>query len=55
MDDMLDQDAENKNRHAFVGVHWELGKLLAMETDEATATKVMRAIVDRGGLHEMEG
>lgn len=53
MAQLLDDDAEGSNHHDFVGLHADLGKLIAKETDTETATRIMRKIVDRGGLQSM--
>ena len=47
----LDQDAENENHHSMVGVHDEVYRLVKKHSSEAVATKVMRALYERGGLH----
>lgn len=51
--EMCDQDAENGNRHDFVGVHRKLFKMLAKQVNGPSLHRIMRKIVDAGGLHGM--
>lgn len=53
LSDVLDRDAENKNNHDFVGCHFNLAMLLENQVGNSEATKIMRKIVDAGGLHGM--
>jgi hypothetical protein len=52
---LCDQDAESVNAHDFCGAHRVLGGLLYRETGREAATKLMREIALRGGLHGMNG
>lgn len=51
--DLCDRDAENRNKHAFVGSHRALGELLTTRLGAMAATNLMRDIAYAGGLHEM--
>lgn len=48
--DFLDQEAENRNHHNFVGRHMELYQLTEETLGEASAVKLMWAIAERLGL-----
>lgn len=52
---LCDHDAESVNAHDFCGSHRVLGGLLYRQTGRETATKLMREIALRGGLHGMNG
>lgn len=51
--ELCDLHAENCNYHDFVGVHKVLGFMLANELGMTQATKIMRQIAQRGGLHRL--
>ncbi len=49
----LDQEAENCNRHDFVGCHKALAALIRSNASRTAANKIMLAILKAGGLWEM--
>src|SRR5262245_21215026 len=51
--EMLDHDAENKNRHDFVGVYSWLAKAIVSEAGESAACRILGQIVDLGGLENV--
>jgi hypothetical protein len=51
--DYLDDQAEGDNYHDFVPLHSRLAGLLEVAGGPGAARIVMRAILDRGGLHRM--
>lgn len=51
--ELLDHDAENENRHDFVGCHVKLALILATEVGKEKAIVILRKIVDAGGLYGM--
>lgn len=56
MAEMLDQDAENGNERSFVGVHCRLAEILRNRLfgqNSSMAKRIMRDIVNAGGLHNM--
>ncbi len=54
--ELCDQDAENKNRHDFCGVHAKLAQLmLKTGFNEEAVRLLMRDIAERGGLHGLNG
>ncbi len=53
--DMLDDDAENRNCHDFIGAHQALAILLFQEVGRDAATSVMRRLANYFGLHGMNG
>lgn len=48
--DYLDQQAENENRHDFVGVHSRLAKLIRVQATDIDADVVMLEVLKAGGL-----
>lgn len=53
--ELCDQDAESINAHDYCGAHRLLGAVLYRQLGRAKATKVMREIAERRGLHGMNG
>ncbi len=53
MAELCDHDAENKNRHAFCGVHRALIPLLEREIGKTNTKIAMRTIAQHGGLQEI--
>lgn len=51
MAEMLGQDAEGGNYHDFVRIYPKLAAMIAEESNRDIARRVMRRIVDAGGLH----
>lgn len=52
LSELMDQEAENANFHAFVGSHAWLGKLIKKHAGREVALKILVAIAEHGGLHE---
>lgn len=52
---LCDHDAENINAHDFCGTHRLLGAILFRRLGREVATRVMRDIAERRGLHGMAG
>jgi hypothetical protein len=50
----LDQEAENCNRHDFVGCHKALAGLIRRNADDEAADKVLLALLKAGGLWELD-
>ncbi len=51
----MDQDAENQNRHAFVGVHAGLLSILKDHLGEIACREIYEELLDLGGLPELKG
>lgn len=52
---MLDEEAENCNAHDFVACHRGLAAIMFQELGRASATKVMRRLVNYEGLYGLTG
>jgi len=52
---LMDENAERCNAHNFVCVHRGLAAILFREVGRKAATKIMRRLVNYGGLHGLIG
>lgn len=52
--DFLDQHAEDRNRHDFVGCHQGLMSLLTFHLKPVKVREIMLAVLEAGGLDRLE-